>query len=130
MNDDELRDPEAHEERGVNVRKIVIVVGVFLAVMVVLHVSMALLLGFFVGVNDEVVPEVAPVTPQVFAGPQLQEEPADEWETLRQQQEAVLHRYEWIDEGAGVARIPIERAMAIIAAQGVPTPAAAKSEGE
>lgn len=41
---------------------------------------------------------------------------------LRQSEEQRLNRYEWIVEPEGIGRIPIERAMEIIAKNGLPTP--------
>lgn len=38
----------------------------------------------------------------------------------RVEQSARLERYGWVDQGAGVAHIPIERAMALVAEQGFP----------
>ncbi len=39
----------------------------------------------------------------------------EELATLRAQQQARLNGYGWVDEGAGVARIPVERAMELVA---------------
>ncbi len=39
---------------------------------------------------------------------------------LRAEQEASLHRWEWADRDAGVARIPIEEAMDLLAAEPLP----------
>lgn len=33
---------------------------------------------------------------------------------MRRAEEAELHRYEWVDRDAGIARIPIERAMKLV----------------
>ena len=40
--------------------------------------------------------------------------------TLRAEQEASLHRWEWVDRDAGVARIPIEEALDVLAAKPLP----------
>jgi hypothetical protein len=40
---------------------------------------------------------------------------------FRTAEEQVLHSYGWVDPKAGVVHIPIERAMQIIAQQGLPT---------
>lgn len=38
----------------------------------------------------------------------------------RQQEEETLHTYGWLDQKAGIARIPIERAMQLIVERGLP----------
>jgi hypothetical protein len=40
---------------------------------------------------------------------------------LRSEERAALSEYRWIDRERGVARIPIERAMEIVAESGLPT---------
>lgn len=52
--------------------------------------------------------------------PRLRVKPAIEIEQLRTYENAMLDSYTWIDEAQGVARIPVARAMALIAAHGVP----------
>ena len=44
----------------------------------------------------------------------IENEPSD-LDTVRQQEQAVLENYEWVDRGGGVVRIPIERAMELLA---------------
>lgn len=57
--------------------------------------------------------------------PRLQEEPFRDWTTLKSRQESLLGSYGWVDEGAGVTRIPIDRAMKMLAERGLPARAAA-----
>jgi hypothetical protein len=49
--------------------------------------------------------------------PNLDPYQADELKRLRARAQHLLSQYQWIDQKAGVARIPIERAMDIIANQ-------------
>jgi hypothetical protein len=56
--------------------------------------------------------------------PQLESAPQIDRARYFGEKEALLHRYEWIDREKGVARIPIEVAIAIVATQ-----RAAPSEG-
>lgn len=56
---------------------------------------------------------VATLPPQ----PRLQPDPASDIATERMQQRARLDRYEWIDRDAGIARIPVTRAMQLLATQ-------------
>src|SRR4051812_22623593 len=38
----------------------------------------------------------------------------DDYEKIFDEQSRILNSYQWVDRGAGVARIPIERAMEIL----------------
>ena len=52
--------------------------------------------------------------------PRLQEDPALDLAVFRKREEERLSTYGWIDRPNGVVRIPIERAMEIIAREGLP----------
>lgn len=52
--------------------------------------------------------------------PRLQSDPFAELDQLRADQSAQLNSYGWVDESAGVAHIPIDRAMDLLVAQGLP----------
>lgn len=58
---------------------------------------------------------------QRFPRPNLQVNPRDELLALEARDDAVLHSYGWVDREAGVVRIPIERAMELVAERGLPT---------
>jgi len=50
--------------------------------------------------------------------PRLQEDPEEELAALRAEEDALLDGYAWVDEAAGIARIPVARAIEILAADG------------
>ena len=52
--------------------------------------------------------------------PRLSVKPGDELKTLRAEETKQLEGYEWIDRDKGIVRIPIERAMEILAQRGLP----------
>ena len=56
--------------------------------------------------------------PEPFPAPQLQRTPLSDLENLKRQQRAQLTGYAWVDKDQGIIRIPIERAMQIVAARG------------
>jgi hypothetical protein len=60
--------------------------------------------------------------------PRLQPNPRADLLALRAQEEAVLETYAWIDKGRGTVRVPIERAMELLAQRGLPARAAAPGE--
>jgi hypothetical protein len=46
--------------------------------------------------------------------------PLDEWADYKKKMDAAATSYAWVDEGAGVARIPLQRAKEIVAQEGLP----------
>jgi hypothetical protein len=60
-------------------------------------------------------------TERTFPSPKLQSNDAADMNTFRAQEEQILNSYGWVDQNAGVARIPIEQAMQVVAKQGLPT---------
>jgi hypothetical protein len=53
--------------------------------------------------------------------PRLQASPVQDMQELRRTENAWLQSYGWVDQAAGIARIPIDRAMELIAVQGLPS---------
>lgn len=51
----------------------------------------------------------------VVPEPRLQVRPADDLALFQKEQQETLNSYAWVDREAGVARIPIQRAMEILA---------------
>ncbi len=52
--------------------------------------------------------------------PRLQTYPFTDITALRTEERKLLHGYGWVDKNAGVVRIPIERAIDVLAARGLP----------
>ena len=65
--------------------------------------------------------EVKTEIKKVFPDPRLEEDERGELKNVLLDQEQELNSYGWVDEKAGVARIPIERAMQLVAQRGLPT---------
>jgi hypothetical protein len=56
-----------------------------------------------------------------FPQPRLEQNERVEINNFRLQEEQTLNSYSWVDEKNGVVRIPIERAMQLLAQRGLPT---------
>ncbi|MBZ9797277.1 hypothetical protein [Mesorhizobium sp. ES1-4] len=54
------------------------------------------------------------------ASPVLQRSPGADLATFRKQEDEELGKLAWVDRGAGMARIPIEDAMKLVATRGLP----------
>jgi len=56
-----------------------------------------------------------------FPQPRLETHETAEIDSFRLKEAQTLHSYGWVDEQAGVVRIPIDRAMELLAQRGLPT---------
>ena len=132
--------PAAGEEfdRDIDVRKVVWT-GVWLAA--VIAVSMVAM-WFFAGSLRSALREAdPPPSPLPEAGvrqlppaPRLQESPEQDLAAMRAEEQRLLTSYGWVNEAGAIARIPVDRAIELIAERGLPeTPpqpaAPAASEG-
>jgi hypothetical protein len=64
---------------------------------------------------------VSPDEINKFPQPRLERNERIEINDFRLKEEQTLNSYGWVDEKAGVVRIPIERAMELVAQRGLPT---------
>jgi hypothetical protein len=122
---------EAHEVRDIPLRPVIYGALVLLAVAIAIHVGLWWLLERWTGDSlrlDAQVPpvmaEIEPPYPDVegpdFPGPDLQAAPALEYQSYQAAQLEILGSYGRIDGDAAFVRIPIERAMDLLAAEGLP----------
>ena len=100
-------------------------VGLF-ALAVVVHLAMLLVLNVFAARESKESPPANPLAgaygPKAPPKPRLQTEPRGDLEQLHAAEDAALETYGWVDKPAGVVRIPIERAMDLVAsAAGAPS---------
>jgi hypothetical protein len=95
-------------------------VGKFAIALVLLCIfAMAVLVGFFhflQTINGPVAEGVRPVPPQ----PRLQTTPVLDLRAMRDAEDKVLNGYGWVDQSKGVARVPIAKAIDLLAQRGLP----------
>jgi hypothetical protein len=99
------------EPAGVSVRPVLF--GAFACVV--------LMVGAIWGLNgiyDREVPDRTPPAPEQFPSPRVQTHQAEQLKDLLSAQRRQLTGYEWADQNKTLVRIPIERAMEIIAQRG------------
>jgi hypothetical protein len=113
-----------HEPNLPNVTRVVCASAGLVMLVVFALVSMYALLDFL---NRETPsrepPSLVRLPPQLPATPQLNPDQPRQLQQLREREDEMLSRYEWVDRQQGIARIPIDRAMAILAERGLsPTP--------
>lgn len=114
--------PQAHEESDVNLRGLFAFVAALTVVMIGVNVGMWLLFGAFERRAAERDPPRPPLVDERRppVGPHLQVAPAEDVVALRERQDQTLRELRWLDERARVVRIPVERAMEIVADRGLP----------
>jgi hypothetical protein len=86
-------------------------------------VSMGLLFGLMRYFQSREATEVVPaiVIDKVFPEPRLLKQEAVDLQKFRAGEEQVLHSYAWVDQSKGVVRIPIDRAIDVLAQKGLPS---------
>jgi hypothetical protein len=65
---------------------------------------------------------------QNFPSPQLEVDERDQLDKIRLNEEQILSTYDYVDQKAGTVRIPIDRAMDLIAQRGLPVRAQGDTE--
>ena len=111
-----------HEANTVRMLPIVL----FGSILVVLTIVVLLLMrGMFSAYSTRVTqsqgqPSPLAATRQPPAEPRLQVSPAQDLRETRAAEEALLHRYGWVDRAAGVVHIPIQQAMELLLQRGLP----------
>ena len=97
--------------------------GIGLSVVLVISVVIASLIVHYKTVQharqDTPIPRLAQER-EATPGPRLQVGANKDLRQMRAGEDAVLNSYEWVDKSSGSVRIPIERAMEILAKQGLP----------
>lgn len=111
-----------HEERDLNVRAVgLFLVGLLLTVGAALLV-VGWLFDYFtvrqarLDVPPSRLAEARPMPPE----PRLQVAPLEDLKATRAAEDAALIGYGWVDRKAGIAKIPINRAMELLAERGLP----------
>lgn len=119
-----LDNPDTvHEHSDINVRAIIWFVAVLVVIVLAVDVAMW---GLFRVLDHYEVKNDPPVSPlfipagQPLGPPGLQTTPWADLKQFKASQHAYLHGYGWVDEPAGVARLPIEKAKALLLKQGLP----------
>jgi hypothetical protein len=97
--------------------------GIGLAVVLVIAVVVTSLLIHYKTVQhvrrDTPIPQLARER-ESMPGMRLQVDPQDELRQMWAAEDATLNSYGWVDKDAGIVRIPVDRAMEILAKKGLP----------
>ncbi len=110
-----------HEHQDVTTRPIVLA-GVGLIIFLIIVVGLMLgLYDFFAARAARLSPPANPLAaaegPRLPPEPRLQVHPVGDLHELREAESNILDHYAWVDKSAGVVRIPIARAIDVMAAR-------------
>ncbi len=122
------RDPHAshpgYETRDLDTRSIVIAGAGLAAAVVVFAALMWGLFHWFAAREERRAAPLHPLAeqlrPELPPEPRLQRAPREDLLELRAREERVLTSYAWVDRDKGIVRIPIDRAIEILAERGLP----------
>ena len=114
-----------HETDAIDLR---VIAGFGLGLVIAAVVTFGLVWLLFAYFSSREVSHAAPVFPlateqerRLPPEPRLQTNPRQDLLDLRKQEDRMLTTYGWVDKNAGVVRIPIDEAMKLAIARGLPT---------
>ncbi len=116
-----------HEENRIGLRGVIIfTIALFVTVGIVEAVLGLAMKGLSaiqkpVAADD---PGRKPIGIEQFPTPRLQQNPNAELVEMKEEERSRINGYGWVDRKGGIAHIPVERAMDILASKGLPKVAA------
>jgi hypothetical protein len=110
-----------HETRDADTGSLFLIIGLLLVSGVIILLGVWILMR---SLSTRQAAQQSSVTVPAVAGafpePRLETRPGVDLQKIMAEQTARLNSYGWIDRNAGIAHIPIDRAMEIILARGLP----------
>jgi hypothetical protein len=125
-----------HETRDANIRRLV-QFGIGLAILTAFGLAVSDVVFHYFAAHQKLGPPASPFenARQLPPAPRLQVAPAQDLDHYLAAEQQELSTYGWVDQKAGVVRIPIDRAMDLLLQKGLPvrnssTPAGQIKPGE
>lgn len=114
-----------HERSDIDVRPVVVVGLSIVVATAVIALLMMILLSFYLSQHSKESPAASPLAGaygrQEPPAPRLQIDPRADLEHMRAGERETLTTYGWVDKNAGIVRLPIDRAMALLVERGLPS---------
>jgi hypothetical protein len=113
-----------HEKSDANIRVLAIAAAGLVVLMLVGMFAMRMMYVQMADYQMRHDPPLSPLAAELPAHPpepRLQVKPADDLVDVRAEEQEKLSSYGWVEPNAGVVRIPVERAMELLAERGLPT---------
>ena len=126
-------DGRGHETSDASLKAAALLMLMTLGFVVVGVVSMYFLYGAVIEyhASKDAPPSPLESSRAPFTGPRLQVAPPMDMDEMKAAENELLDSYDWIDREAGIVRIPIDRAIGLLAERGLPksqTPSASEQE--
>lgn len=124
---------DGHEPSEVGIRGIFVFGAALIGLIVVVMLVLASIMRGFIAAekaDGTTTKQLVRESPGDFPAPRLQRSTTFDMVEFRKREEAALSGYGWEDRRAGIARIPIERAMEILARNGLPKPKPSATEAK
>jgi hypothetical protein len=122
-----------HEANTVGVRGLLLFAAALIGTGIVIPSVLGLMMEHLARTEhppDSLSPGRPAIDVDQFPAPRLQEDPASELDRMKREERRRIDAYGWVDPKAGIAHIPIKRAMDILAQTGLPkVPAPAPGAG-
>jgi hypothetical protein len=115
--------PKLYESSSVYLRPVIVSIIVLAVVSLATFATVSVLLDYFQINQARTDTPLSPLaTPeQLPPTPHLQVTSGDDLVKLRAREHEILHSYGWVDQTTQTVRIPIERAIELLADRGLPT---------
>jgi hypothetical protein len=117
-----IEGERAHESTEIKARPIILFGLALIVLGAIIHFVLGVVMGRFAGQESKIVASKPPLFSAAvdFSGPHLQGDPAADRIRAQKQQLEQLSSYGWVDRNAGIAHIPIDRAMDLLAESTAP----------
>jgi hypothetical protein len=119
--------PTGHEESAISARGLILGAIILVATIVVCQVALGIWMRDFERKEERVdiaFPTRTEIKVEQFPQPRLQSNPTIDMVEVAKQERTLIGSYGWVDQKKGIARIPVDRAMDILAQKGLPKVAA------
>ena len=107
-----------HETSDANIRRLAEFGAGILALVLTAMLAMWLLFRYLAGQQEPEAPAPLAEIQEPPPAPRLQVTPKTDLDQMRASERETLESYGWVDRPGGVVRIPIERAMELVAERG------------
>lgn len=122
FHDNHIPDPSiGHDTRDVNI-KLILFSTVVMVVIVLITCFFTVGIFDFLNAHSGSVPQSTSLTApkEIPPVPRVLEHPWEELPVLRGTETRTLNSYAWVNQGGGTVRIPVDRAIDLLAARGLP----------
>ncbi len=111
-----------HEQSDINIRSIVMFGGILAGVTGVVLLLMGWMFHYFAELEMKLDAPPSPLaeTRRPPPEPRLQISPPEDLKEMRAAEDVALNSYGWVNRQTGIVRIPIDRAIGLLADRGLP----------